>query len=83
MSRLGGMVTGVLRWRRVATAHVAATRAPAQVEPPATGGQAFDTARATWLDCDRWSFSTAMCDHSSLCEGSGSLTSGAADRRRA
>jgi hypothetical protein len=43
---IGGMLTRMLRGRRVATTDTAATRTAAQVEPPATGSQALDAARA-------------------------------------
>jgi hypothetical protein len=39
-----GMAAGVLRWGRVAAADMAAMRASAEMEPPATGREAFDAA---------------------------------------
>jgi len=46
MSRINGVMTRVLRWRRVATTDMAARCAAAQVEPPAVRGKALDAARA-------------------------------------
>src|SRR5258708_26676923 len=43
-----GMSACVLARRRVATADVTATRAAAQVEPPAAAGEAFDATIAAW-----------------------------------
>ena len=43
---LGSVLARMLGWRRIATADVATQGTPAQVEPPATGGQALDAARS-------------------------------------
>ncbi|HEX7498389.1 MAG TPA: hypothetical protein VF344_08000 [Candidatus Limnocylindrales bacterium] len=45
MPGFGGMSVGVLRGRRVATADMAASGAPAQMEPPTAGFLALDAAR--------------------------------------
>jgi hypothetical protein len=44
--RVGRVVTGMLRWRRVAAADVAAGRAPAEVQPPPSGGETLDASCA-------------------------------------
>jgi hypothetical protein len=46
MLRIGGMLTRMLRRRRVATTDTAAMRTAAQVEPPATGSETLDATRA-------------------------------------
>jgi hypothetical protein len=50
MPGVGRMVARVLRGRRIAAADVAASGAPAQMEPPATGGEALDAARSARRD---------------------------------
>ncbi len=56
VAHLGGVVAGMLGWRRVATADVTAMRATAKVEPPTAGCQALDAARAArgyrWIDLE-------------------------------
>jgi hypothetical protein len=50
MTRRGGVAAGVLTRRGVAAADMTAVRTSTEVEPPATGGKAFEAAGAA-----RWS----------------------------
>jgi hypothetical protein len=44
MLRISGVVTGMLRWRRVAATDMTAVRTAAEVEPPASRSEALDAA---------------------------------------